>query len=391
MADSTFSLEKLDPAKVQAEVSKELIVPQEEMDPLKEQAEKNADIIMELEPGDNDKTKNVLAMIGSFGNTAMTGVAQTSSKFLKTSVGELSKAGDEGGTVSKGLVDLAGEIRGLDPSKVNFMRKGIFAKIFNPVTKYFGKYEKSESVINTIITSLDEGKKTLISDNGELSKDQLRLRDSTKQLMKDFQVGDHMDKAIQRKLDEAKLSGGDNEKTKFIEEEILFPLRQKLQDIQTLQAVSQQGIVAMEIIQRNNRELIRGVDRAKNVTVNALRIAITVASALYNQKVTLEKIKAVNVTTENLIAQTSKMLKEQGTEIQKQAISSTISVDVLKQAFNDVLQSLDEINKFKADALPKMRETINQFKDLTDKGEEEIQKLEKGSAMATKQLPPSAS
>jgi uncharacterized protein YaaN involved in tellurite resistance len=176
-----------------------------------------------------------------------------------------------------------------------------------------------------------------------------------------------------------------------VEEEILFPLRQKLMDIQQLQTVSQQGIVAMEVIQRNNRELIRGVDRAKNVTVNALRIAITVASALYNQKVTLEKIQAVNATTENLIAQTSKMLKEQGAEIQKQAVSSTISIDVLKQAFNDVLQSLDEINKYKKDALPKMRDTINQFKELTDKGEEQIQKLEKGSAIAVKQLPPSGS
>jgi uncharacterized protein YaaN involved in tellurite resistance len=194
-------------------------------------------------------------------------------------------------------------------------------------------------------------------------------------------MGEAMNDAITSKVDDAERMGGDPDKVKFIREEVLFPLAQKLMDIQQLMTVSQQGVVAMEVLQRNNGELIRGVDRAKNVTVNALRISITVASALFNQKVILEKIQVLNKTTEDLISKTSKMLKEQGAEIHKQATSSTISVDVLKQAFTDVLQSLDEINRYKTDALPKMKETITQFQELTSRGEEEIQKLEKGSAL----------
>ena len=46
----------------------------------------------------------------------------------------------------------------------------------------------------------------------------------------------------------------------------------------------------MEIIRRNNLELIRSVERAKTVTVSALRVAVTVASALYHQKIVLEKV-----------------------------------------------------------------------------------------------------
>jgi uncharacterized protein YaaN involved in tellurite resistance len=136
----------------------------------------------------------------------------------------------------------------------------------------------------------------------------------------------------------------------------------------------------MEVVQRNNRELVRGVDRAKTVTVSALRTSITVASALYNQKITLQKIKALNETTGTLISETSKMLKEQGTEIHKEAVESTISVDLLKKSFDDVLSSLNEISRFKQEALPKMHDTIAQFKELADKGELEISKMEKGSS-----------
>ena len=38
-------------------------------------------------------------------------------------------------------------------------------------------------------------------------------------------------------------------------------------DMQQMIVVNQQGIIAIEVIRRNNKELIRGVDRAKNVTI----------------------------------------------------------------------------------------------------------------------------
>ena len=59
--------------------------------------------------------------------------------------------------------------------------------------------------------------------------------------------------------------------------------------------------MAIDLIIRNNVELMRGVDRATNVTVSALQVAVTLALALANQKITLDKILAVNETTDKLI------------------------------------------------------------------------------------------
>ena len=42
---------------------------------------------------------------------------------------------------------------------------------------------------------------------------------------------------------------------------------------------------------------MRGVDRSLDVTVNALQVAVTVALALANQKIVLDKVEAINKTT----------------------------------------------------------------------------------------------
>lgn len=75
------------------------------------------------------------------------------------------------------------------------------------------------------------------------------------------------------------------------------------------------------------------------------------------------------------------MLKEQGAAIHKQSLETSISADTLKQAFSDVLSALDSISSYKQEALPKMRDTITQFRELADQGEQQIKKLEKGSSL----------
>jgi len=139
--------------------------------------------------------------------------------------------------------------------------------------------------------------------------------------------------------------------------------------------------MATEIVIRNNKELLRGVERAQNVTINALRISVTVAGALYNQKIVLKKIEMLNETTSNIIASNARALKSQGAEIQRRSMETNISVDTLKTAFADAMEALDSISTYKQEAMPKMRDTINQFRELASRGEEQLEKLEKGQKL----------
>ena len=256
------------------------------------------------------------------------------------------------------------------------MKKGALGKLFNPIKTYFAKFEKADDIIADTIASLGKGKATLKNDNTTLEIEQLALRDLTKKLEQQIQLGTEMDASISAAIEKAKVENVDEERIKFIEEEVLFPLRQKLMDLQQMQAVNMQGIIAMEIVRRNNKELIRAVERAENVTVSALRIAVTVASALYNQKIVLEKVNAVNEATNRLIGATAKMLKEQGAEIQQKSMESNISVDTLKSAFADTFDALDAVSAYKQKALPQMQMTISQFRELAEEGEKRILKME---------------
>lgn len=244
---------------------------------------------------------------------------------------------------------------------------------------YFNKYQKADNVINDILVSLKNGKSTLNNDNTTLEIEEVAMRDLTKKLKKEIEIGIMMDEEISKKIELAKSKNENPDKIKLITEEVLFPLRQRIMDLQQMIIVNQQGIMAIEVIRRNNNELIRGVDRAINVTVSAMWIAALVASALYNQKIVLKKIELLNETTNNLISGTSRMLKEQGAEIQKQSMEANISVDTLKAAFTDVISAMDTISTYKKEALPKMKSTINEFRELAEIGEQQIQKLEKGS------------
>lgn len=52
-----------------------------------------------------------------------------------------------------------------------------------------------------------------------------------------------MDQEIETQLEAAKLRDEDEEKVRFITEEVLFPLRQRVMDLQQMLVVNQQGII----------------------------------------------------------------------------------------------------------------------------------------------------
>lgn len=367
-----MDVEELDKEKV----VKELQPTSEQKTQLENLAEKNVEEIKGVDLDSLQERRNIASMIENFGSQDVA-LSAEKNKMLEKTLGELSKTGSEGSKISNTLAELNREMKELDPSGVNFNDKGIFGKMFNPVKNYFQKYEKADEQINGIIESLEAGRKTLLADNTTLEIEQASLRNLTKKIGKQVELGMAMDADLEKAIEQARVNNEDPEKIKFIQEECLFPLRQKVMDLQQMQAVNQQGYFAMEIVRRNNKELIRAVERAKNVTVSALRTAVTVASALYNQKLVLDKVNLINETTNNLIRGTSIMLKEQGAEIQQKAMNTNISVETLKEAFQNTFEALDQVEEYKLKALPQMKQSIADFRALADQGEARLQRMDR--------------
>lgn len=308
------------------------------------------------------------------------------SEMLKEPISKLSKRGEDGGEVANALVDLKLKVEELDPAQFNF-QPGWFSRVLGflpfigqPIKRYFTRYESADTVLYAIKASLEKGQQQLQRDNITLRDDQAAMHDITQRLEKAIQLGQLIDQKLETKL-ERETSAGDP-KHKFIQEEILFPLRQRIQDLQQQMVVNQQGFLAIEMIIRNNKELVRGVTRALNVTMSALQVAVTLALALANQRIVLEKVQSVNETTNSLIAGTAKRLKEQGAEIHKQAASTQLDIGVLKEAFTDIRAALDDVSKFRQEALPKMAQTIIELNDMTLAQGKSIQDLEDGNKVS---------
>ena len=342
---------------------------------LKDKASENAVAIFEADLNNPTEREGILRPLESFG---LDDISKSASRneLLATRFVDINKGGKEAENIGDKLSELDRQMKDLDPSKVDFTKKGFLGDLMNPVRKYFAKYEKAETAISHIIESLDHSGKVLQNDNVTLLNEENYLREVTNKLLADIELGKSMDESIEMQIQQAEIDGVEPDKIAFVREEILFPLRQRIMDMQQMIVVNQQGIVSLNVIRRNNKELIRGVNRAKNVTVSALRTGVMVASALYDQKIVMDKINILNSTTESIIESTSHMLKEQGSEIQKHSAEAMISPDVLKASFAEALSAIEDVSTYKEQALPKMKETILMFSDMADEGQKVVEKIE---------------
>jgi len=376
-----FAMKVPDEAAIKKEGLEQVKPVPKEVAQIRELAKENAEYIWKLDDDEYPKKRDVIKSIESLGAGTMKHSAAENYLLQKT-VGKLSKDGDDGSLVAKGLVDLQREFRRLDPSLIDFPRTGILGKLIDQIMDYCAKYQRAESAITNITVSLDRGRKTLETDNTTLEIEQQTMCILIKKLKNEIQLATLMDEEIEKQIEAARVRKEDQEKIVFVTEEVLFPIRQRLMDMQTMIAVNHQGVMTTEVVIRNNKELIRGVERAKNITIPAFRYSVMIASALSNQKIVLEKILGLKNITERIIIGNSKMLKEQGPEIQKLAMQANISVEAIETAFANVTEALDSISNFRRDALSNMLVTINKYKELTAKGEEQIQQLERDHKLA---------
>ena len=364
------------------------VVEPEPTDELRAQAETQVAQLLAVDPTNDEARTAARDAVDSMGRDLQTRSA-TRSRMLQAPLKEISHGSEDGGEVAKSLSDLRIEVEKLDPSGLDteagwFTRAvGRIPGVGTPLKRYFMRYESSQTQIDAIVHSLEKGRDQLKRDNVTLGDDQQQMRELTHLLADQIALAQALDAVVVDKL--ATEIGPDDPRRQFVEEDILFALRQRTVDLQQQLAVNQQGVLAVEIIIRNNRELIRGVDRAIDVTISALQVAVTVALALAHQKIVLDKIEAINTTTSAMIAGTAERLKTQGTAIHQQASSTMLDMESLRQAFADIDIALDEISRYRREALPTMAGTILELDQLTAESEAAIERMESGRS-ATAQL-----
>jgi uncharacterized protein YaaN involved in tellurite resistance len=319
--------------------------------------------------------------ITNMGRKEIAQAAGMSNRFLDRPI----RAMDKDSGVGANLAELRKTVETLDPGKQGKLSKGRkFLGIIpfgNSMKRYFQSYESAQGHIQAILGHLGSGKDELLMDNAAIDVERQKLWEAMGQLEQMI----HISKVLDGKLEDkaADLDASDPAKAKALRESALFYVRQRTQDLLTQMAVTVQGYLALDLVKKNNVELVKGVDRASTTTVAALRTAVTVSQAMANQRLVLDQVTALNSTTAGLIDSTGTLLREQTGRIHEQAASSTIPVETLQRAFQNIYDTMDNIDTFKVKALESMKQTVTTLSAEVEKSKGYIARAE-GAAQAAK-------
>lgn len=315
-------------------------------------------------PGSPDFARKV-DDITRMGEQEIRSSAEVSNRMLERPSSSLAAARGRGAAagpqaeVARTLQDLRTTITDLDPAHAELTgAKKILGMIpgGHKLKRYFERYQPAQKQLDAIIGALISGQDELLKDNAAIEQERANLWTTMGKLSEYATLSAALDSATAARAEQVRAS--DPRLADALTSDALFPIRQRRQDLTTQIAVSVQGYLALDMIRKNNLELIKGVERARTTTVAALRTAIIVAQALANQRLVLDQVAALNDATNSMIDRTSALLKQQTEVIHEQAAASGVSVETLQHAFDNVFATMDAIDGYRAKAVENMAVTV---------------------------------
>jgi uncharacterized protein YaaN involved in tellurite resistance len=301
------------------------------------------------------------------------------SRLLERSLAQArSQGGDSSARVAGTLAELRATVSELTPNAADLKgpRKILgFIPGGKKVNRWLQRYESASTQLDAIVKSLEAGKTELQRDNAALQQEQTVQWKAMGDLNDYIVMADKLDEEIAAEVARLR-QAGNTEGATALEQTVLFEVRQRGQDLRTQLAVAIQGYMSMGLVQSNNVELIKGVDRARTTTLTALRTAVMVASALDTQKQVMEQTKALKETTEQTILRNSELLRQQTASIHEQATDTAVSVDVLNQAFDNIYATIDAVETYRSKALGVMQENIGQLNTQLERARPQVDRAQ---------------
>ena len=186
--------------------------------------------------------------------------------------------------------------------------------------------------------------------------------------------GAQLDAALTARI--AQIEATDPERAKVLKEDMLFSVRQKNQDLLTQLAVSVQGYLALDLIRRNNLELIKGV--APRHDDDGRRRCARRSSSPRRWPTRSSCSTRSRPSTRRPPTSSSRrreMLHQQSGEINEQAASATVELGKLQAAFKNIYATMDEIDTFKVAALDTMQKTVTALSTEIEKSQSYLDRV----------------
>lgn len=291
------------------------------------------------------------AAIATYGDAAQRNVVAYADKILSQT-----KNKDMGET-GKLLLDIIAKAKGLDPAAVS--QKGFFGKLFGgaraEIEKFKGRYEDVASQIDLIGLELEKRKDGLRKDIAVLDDLHEQTALSIVQLTGYIEAGEDFAKEMRdirlpelKTIAEQAAIGGDGlmeAQTYKDAEQALDRLEKRIFYLKQARQVGIQQLPQIRIVQSGDETLIESLQASTRLTIPLWKQKMVLLLGLHRQEDALQMQKSVTDATNEMLKQTSSMMKRQAIEIEEQSQRGIIDVETLEQANRDLIETISGVIK----------------------------------------------
>lgn len=290
--------------------------------------------------------------------------------------------GMEDSTAFKAIQDMRGQLDELNPGREGdlFQPQKLLGFIpwGNRLQAYFRRYQSASGQLQKSMQQLYAARDDMQRDVVELEATRGRLWDAMQKLAGAIHFAETLDARLHAKVES--LRATDPTRAKALEQEVLFYVRQNLQDMLTQQAVCTNGYLALDVLKKTGREMMNGCSRVATSGMSALAVAQTVARATGNQIQVMEMLSGVNSTIEGLIAESGRQLNTHVEKTTQFAQNPMIGIEKLKEMFDQTFKAMDAMDDFRTKAVQVMGQNNAMIKEQLAKADQYVDRLRQQQA-----------
>lgn len=264
--------------------------------------------------------------------------------------------GIEDSPAFKSIQSMRGMLDELNPGKQGelFAKNTLLGLIpfGNKLQAYFRKFQSAGIQLKTVMSQIYAARDDMQRDAAEIEQVKTKLWDAMQKLKGAIYFAEQLDIQVTARVDA--LKGIDDMRAKALEQEVLFYVRQNLQDMQTQMAVNVNAYLSMDILKKTAREMINGCNRVATTGMSALATAQTVARATGNQIEVMEMLSGVSNTIGDLVTETSRQLGQHVEKTGEFASNPLIGIQRIQEMFDNTFKAMDAMDTFRAKAIDVM-------------------------------------
>lgn len=222
----------------------------------------------------------------------------------------------------------------------------------NKLQEYFRKYQSAGTHLQAIMAQVYAARDDMQRDAAEIEQVKGKLWDAMVKLKGAIQFATELDRQIAARV--LAMAATDPQRSKALEQEVLFYARQNLLDMQTQMAVNVNGYLAMDVLKKTAREMINGCNRVATTGMSALATAQTVARATGNQIQVMDMLQGVSSTIGALVTESSRQLGNHVQATGDYASSPMIGIEQMQTMFDNTFKAMDAMDTFRSQAIDAM-------------------------------------